>query len=121
MTEPYLDAKRLVYELRQHLKKATMQLRDAEDLTRLNPDLWPDSIAADRIRSIYEQITEDVLEGSTRRPPLLERLKTTEDSLMTAIDALVRIRDHQEDFGSAPPDDEMRDLARKALNDLEVT
>jgi hypothetical protein len=115
------EHKQLIYELRELLKKATRALRDAEDLTRLNPDLWPDSIAADRIRSIYEQVNEDVLEGSTARLPLLERLRTTEEALMRAIAALVAIRNHEEHPGSSPPDDEMREIARAALDQLQVT
>jgi hypothetical protein len=83
-----IERKGLVYELRQRLKKAVYELRDAEDLTRLNPGLWPDSIAADRIRSIYEQINEDVLEGKTSRPPLLEQLRITEENLKIACDRL---------------------------------
>lgn len=83
-----LERKQLVYELRQLLGKAVRALRDAEDLTRLNPGIWRDSIAADRIRSIYEQINEDVLEGSTARPPLLERLAIAEDNLTLALNRL---------------------------------
>lgn len=85
---PY-EHKQLVYELREHLKKAVRELRDAEDLTRLNPSLWPDKLGtADRIRSIYEQVNEDVLEGRTTRPPLLQRLAIAEDNLRVALNRL---------------------------------
>jgi hypothetical protein len=66
------------YDLRQRLNRAVRYLRDAEDIARLEMPAWP---TADRIRSIYEQITADVLEGSTWMPPIRERLDTAETEL----------------------------------------
>jgi hypothetical protein len=64
------------YRLRQHLNAAVRQLRDAEDIARMEmPATMP---TADRIRSIYEQISEDVLNGKTNRPPLLQQLRESE-------------------------------------------
>lgn len=57
-------------------------LREAEDLARTGP-VWQDMPTADRIRSIYEQITEDVLEGRVDQPPLLERLRRSESMVLT--------------------------------------
>ena len=88
---PY-ERKNLVYELRQHLRKANRHLRDAEDLARLNPGLWPDRYGlADRIRSIHEQVTEDLMDGRTYIPPLLERLSITEGNLKLACDRLAEL------------------------------
>ena len=84
-----LEHKKAVYEMRQLLKKAVRALRDAEDLARLNPwGIWENVPTADRIRSIYEQINEDVLEGSTARPPLLQRVAIAEGNLRVALDRL---------------------------------
>lgn len=76
-----------VYELRQLLNKATNALRDAEDLTRLT-SIWDQTGTADRIRSIYEQITEDLSNGRTSIPPLLERLRTSDATVSVLWDAL---------------------------------
>ena len=81
--------RKAVYVMRQHLKKAVRALRDAEDLARLNPwGIWENVPTADRIRSIYEQVNEDLLEGSTARPPLLQRLAIAEDNLRVACNRL---------------------------------
>jgi hypothetical protein len=87
-----LERKQAIYELRQLLKKANRALRDAEDLARLNPwGIWENMATADRIRSIYEQINEDVLEGRMSRPPLLQRLTVAEDNLRIACDRLAEL------------------------------
>lgn len=86
---PYPDDRQLIHELRQHLNKANRELRDAEDLARLNPDLWPDERGlAERIRSIHEQVTEDLMNGQTYIPPLLERLQAAQNNLTIACDRL---------------------------------
>ena len=88
---PY-ERKQLVYELRQHLNKANRELRDAEDLARLNPGLWPERHGlADRVRSIHEQVTEDLMNGRTYTPPLLQRLAIAEDNLKLACDRLAEL------------------------------
>jgi hypothetical protein len=63
------------YDLRQRLNHAIQWLREAEDIARIEMPAWP---TADRIRDIYEQITEDVLNGKTTQPPLLQRLREAE-------------------------------------------
>jgi hypothetical protein len=63
------------YDLRQRLNHAVCWLREAEDIARLEMPAWP---TADRIREIYEQITEDVLNGKTDVPPLRQRLAEAE-------------------------------------------
>lgn len=81
------------YDLRLRLKRAIRWLRDAEDIARVNKPAWP---TADRIRSIYEQITEDVLNGRTSLPSVLERLESAEsesESLRAALAELVREAD----------------------------
>jgi hypothetical protein len=65
----------MAYDLRQRLNRAVRWLRDAEDIARIEMPAWP---TADRIRDIYEQISEDVLNGKTTKPPLLERLRNAE-------------------------------------------
>ena len=69
------------YELRQALRKANAALRDAEDIARLAP-MYRCLPTADRIRSIHEQVTEDVLNGRSTRKPLLEQLRIAEDALL---------------------------------------
>lgn len=71
------------YDLRQRLNRAIQWLREAEDIARIE---MPASPTADRIRDIYEQITEDVLNGKTTRPPLLQRLREAEQKLAQAED-----------------------------------
>jgi hypothetical protein len=90
MDAPY-DRKQLVYELRELLKKANRALRDAEDLVRLNPGLWGNVPTADRIREIYEQVTEDVLEGRATRPPLMQRVRIAEDNATILADRLAEL------------------------------
>jgi hypothetical protein len=64
------------YRLRQHLNRAVRELRAAEDIARIEMPAWP---TADRIRDIYEQVSEDVLNGKTTKPPLLQRLRALEE------------------------------------------
>jgi hypothetical protein len=63
------------YDLRQRLNRAIRWLREAEDIARIEMPAWP---TADRIRDIYEQVGEDVLNGRTTVPPLLQRLRESE-------------------------------------------
>jgi uncharacterized protein with PhoU and TrkA domain len=71
------------YRLRMKLNVAVRALRDAEDIARVEMPAWP---TADRIRDIYEQIGEDVLNGKTTKPPLLQRLREAEEKLAKAKD-----------------------------------
>lgn len=59
------------YEVMQLLNKANRVLRDAEDLSRMERPAWP---TADRIRSIHEQITFDVMNGRVNVPPVMQQL-----------------------------------------------
>jgi hypothetical protein len=63
------------YDLRQRFNRAVRWLRDAEDIARIEMPAWP---TADRIRDIYEQITDDLLNGKTTVPPLRQRLADAE-------------------------------------------
>lgn len=63
------------YDLRQRLNRAVRWLREAEDIARVEMPAWP---TADRIRSIYEQVTEDVLNGRESVPPMRQRLTEAE-------------------------------------------
>jgi len=63
------------YDLRQRLNRAVRWLREAEDIARVET---PALVTADRIRDIYEQVTEDVLNGKASIPPLRERLAKAE-------------------------------------------
>ena len=72
------------YDLKQRLNRAMRWLREAEDIARIEMPGWP---TADRIRDIYEQLSEDVLNGNLSRPPLLERLSEWERALKIVCDA----------------------------------
>jgi hypothetical protein len=63
------------YDLRQRLNRAVRWLREAEDIARTEMPAWP---TADRIRDIYEQVGEDVLNGKKTIPPLRQRLAEAE-------------------------------------------
>ncbi len=63
------------HDLRQRLNRSVRWLREAEDIARVEMPGWP---TADRIRAIYEQITEDVLNGRTSVPALRERAEKAE-------------------------------------------
>jgi hypothetical protein len=78
------DGGTIAYTLRQHLNAAVRELRKAEDLARAELPKWP---TADRVRSIYEQITADLLEGTTSVAPIAQRLSTAMQALEAA-DAL---------------------------------
>jgi hypothetical protein len=65
----------LRYRLAQHLNAAVRQLRDAEDIARMEMPRYP---TADRIREIYEQVSADVLNGKTGVPPLAQRFQESE-------------------------------------------
>lgn len=68
---PRHDPPDLRYDLRLRLNRAMRWLREAEDLARVEMPAWP---TADRIRDIYEQVGEDVLNGKTSVPPIRQRL-----------------------------------------------
>ena len=76
----------LRYRLVRHLNAAVRRLRDAEDIARMEMPHMP---TADRIRSIYEQITADVLEGQTYLPPLVQRLRESEERCTRMADVLM--------------------------------
>lgn len=71
------------YDLLQRLNRAVRWLREAEDIARLEMPALP---TADRIREIYEQVTEDVLNGKTTVPPLRERLTVAEAAIRDVLD-----------------------------------
>jgi hypothetical protein len=75
MSERLPRTDNLAYDLRQRLDRAMRWLREAEDIARIEMPAWP---TADRIRSIYEQITADVLNGKTSVPPIRQRLTEAE-------------------------------------------
>jgi hypothetical protein len=77
------------YRLRLKLNAAARELRDAEDIARMEMPAWP---TADRIRDIYEQVSEDVLNGKTSKPPLLQRLRESEEENRELRAALERYR-----------------------------
>lgn len=66
------------YRLRLRLNAAVRELRAAEDIARVEMPAWP---TADRIRDIYEQISDDLLNGKTTVPPLKQRLREAEEAL----------------------------------------
>lgn len=78
------------YDLRQRLNRAVRWLREAEDIARIEMPAWP---TADRIRDIYEQVSEDVLNGKRNIPPLLQRLREAEADRDRYGEALEEIRD----------------------------
>jgi hypothetical protein len=73
------------YRLVQKLNAAVRALRDAEDIARVEYPEWP---AADRVRSVYEQITADLLDGTVTRPPLVRRLRDSEERALRLANAL---------------------------------
>jgi len=75
------------YELTQFLEHAVYSLRQAEDYARMRR---PQSPVADRVRSIYEQISEDILNGKVRVPPLLQRLRLSEQRALRMADELAK-------------------------------
>lgn len=73
------------YRLTQKLDAAVRALRDAEDIARVER---PESPAADRVRSIYEQITADLLDGRTNLPPIARRLRNSQERCLRLANAL---------------------------------
>jgi hypothetical protein len=71
------------YDLRQRFNRAVRWLREAEDIARTEMPAWP---TADRIRDIYEQITDDLLNGKTTVPPLKQRLAEAEQALVAEVE-----------------------------------
>jgi hypothetical protein len=78
------------YELKQRLNKAVRYLREAEDMARIEQPAWP---TADRIRTIYEQVSEDILNGRTTVPPIAQRLRECEAVAQGLRDAGERLSD----------------------------
>ena len=68
------------YWQRRKLDAAIRHMRDLEDYFRLagGVDESPNMIRADRIRAIYEQISDDYLNGKTYRPTMKERALAAE-------------------------------------------
>lgn len=78
----------MAYDLLQRMNKAVQWLREVEDIARMGMPAWP---TADRIREIYEQISDDVLNGRSSVPPLKQRLSEAENEnrrLQAAFDGL---------------------------------
>jgi hypothetical protein len=75
MSQSVRPPETLRYRLVQPLNRAVRQLRDAEDIARIEMSHMP---TADRIRSIYEQIAADLLNGTTTVPPIAQRLRESE-------------------------------------------
>lgn len=97
------------YDLRQRLNRAVRWLREAEDIARVEMPAYP---TADRIREIYEQITEDVLNGLVYVPPLRQRLVEAEAETERLQKVLATIGNAQPwlyDFAG------LRSLARDAI------
>jgi hypothetical protein len=72
---PRHDPPDVAYDLRFRLNNAVRWLRRAEDIARVERPGWP---TADRIRDIYEQVSDDVLNGKVSVPPLKQRLTEAE-------------------------------------------
>lgn len=99
------------YDLRQRLNRAVRWLREAEDIARIEMPAWS---TADRIRDIYEQVGEDVLNGTTSRPPLLQRLGEAETENARLREALRGLLAHLNE-GEWAPKPEL-DIANAALD-----
>lgn len=86
-TQEHLPGEDTGYRLTLHIKRAIQELRQAEDIARM--ELPTSSPTADRIRDIYEQVSEDVLNGKSNIPPLKQRLAEAE----TLIEQLLKGRE----------------------------
>lgn len=75
------------YEITQLLDHAVYSLRQAEDLARIRRPNLP---IADRVRSIYEQVSEDILNGKLGTPPLVQRLRNSERRALRLADELAK-------------------------------
>lgn len=75
---PRHDPPDLRYDLRLRLNRGVRWLREAEDIARIEMPAWP---TADRIRSIYEQVTADVLDGKTTKPPIARQLTEAQERI----------------------------------------
>jgi len=71
------------YWLNQKLKASIRHLRDIEDYYRLRGGTprSPNMIRADRARSLYEQISDDFLNGKRNVPTMRERAEAAEYAL----------------------------------------
>lgn len=87
------------YWQRRKLDAAIRHLRDIEDYYRTRGGL-PEGfnmIRADRARAIYEQISDDYLNGNAKRPTLAQRLDAAEGALREIANAACRV------FPNPPP------------------
>lgn len=83
-----------VYWLRRKLNESIKHLRDIEDYYRIKggtPRSY-NMIRADRARSLYEQISEDFLNGKTNRPTMRERAEAAEYALEYTLETLWWLR-----------------------------
>lgn len=72
------------YRLMQHLNRAMNAMRDAEDYARMTMPAWP---TADRIRSVYEQLSVDVINGRSSVPTRLEQVRALVTELAESLAA----------------------------------
>lgn len=81
------------YWLRQKLAASVRHLRDVEDFYRVRGGLPVgfDMIRADRARSLYEQISDDFLNGNVQVPTMRDRAERAEAQLRVAREGLEQI------------------------------
>jgi len=79
------------YWQRRKLDAAIRHMRDLEDYFRLagGTDDSPNMIRADRVRAIYEQISDDYLNGKTYRP-MKERAEAAEAEIELVVEWFVQ-------------------------------
>lgn len=80
------------YWQRRKLDAAIRHMRDLEDYFRLagGTDDSPNMIRADRVRAIYEQISDDYLNGKTYRPTMKERAEAAEAEIELVVEWFVQ-------------------------------
>jgi hypothetical protein len=113
--DPELNADRTNWLVRK-LDKAMRHLRDAEDLARLDPN-FSRLPTADRIRFIYEQITEDVYNGSSGSPGKFEGVlfKAWEPTLAAI---LLELHEVPRSYRGQPVSDEKREVFLLGVDSL---
>lgn len=84
------------YRVTQLCNRAITALRDLEDYARLHggdemPPRAPDELLATRARRLYERIRVDILEGTTSKPTVEERVLDSEPITREQIDEINRI------------------------------
>lgn len=113
--DPDLNVDRTNWLVRK-LDKAMRHLRDAEDLARLDPN-FSRLPTADRIRFIYEQITEDVYKGSSSSSGAFEAtlFKAWEQTL-TAI--MLELHEAPRDYRGNPVAPDRREEFLRGVDSL---